>query len=124
MKPLLIALAFALLAPPARAQDRSIGTTPDEITYTQLHRLGTGTILHGDPSRRRPYVVRLQPPPTPSSPRTATLARRASPSYRASSASARARSSTRPGAACCPPARSITCPPAPGISPGPAPRAR
>ena len=59
-------LALLLLAAPAssaRAEDRSIGITPDEITYTQIPRLGSGIILHGDPAKRGHYVIRLNVAP-------------------------------------------------------------
>ena len=68
MPPRLVVFALLALATPAApiaaaAEDRTIGVTPAEIEWAQLPRLGTGIVLHGDPARRGPYVVRLRVAP-------------------------------------------------------------
>ena len=62
-KPAALLAALLALAPPAAAEDRSIGVLLDEMQLTQVPRLGQAILLHGDPSRRGPYVVRLVIPP-------------------------------------------------------------
>ena len=66
MRPLLSAcalLALLALVPPARATDRAVGITPDEMQWTRVPRLGSALVLFGDPARRGHYVVRINVPP-------------------------------------------------------------
>jgi len=59
--PNVIALALVMtLAGSATADDRSIGVTPDEMTWTKIRRLGEAVVLHGDPAKPAPYVVRIK----------------------------------------------------------------